>query len=685
MRAGAPVIYQGHLAAGAWHGYPDFLFRVPGRLRARRLPLQRLGHQARPLGQALLPGPALRLRRDAGDDSGRAPGGAGVRARQRATSCASRPGTSSTTTASSSNPSSASRPAWSPDCGCPIPALDRSWGRWSRGRRAAARRVRPPEPRRQHHPRPGPPAGGRRHRDPPRPGRDRASRAAPGVSTPVFERLRAPGPAPARVARQRRPRLAAPPADPEEPRRGLALLPPPSPPGRVLRHGGLPLRRGRQLEYLFGARDPERRDARRSTTGGPTTTPRSSAAFEGFIDWVVERLEAGPRRSTSTTTPPTRSPRSSGSTGKYATREEEVDDLLRGDVFVDLYTVVRQGLVDRDAELLAEGDRAPLPAPAHGRRGVGHRLGDRVPALARPRASRGVGGLADPAGDPRLQRGGLRVHLGAADWLLERQRESGIAYLPDPNGRPERSGGAEPDAEDEVAEQLADRHGGRASRSQRRAQAARHADRMAGRVPPAGREADVVADVRTSRKAPWEDLRRRCRLSRRPRRAPTTPPRKIKRSSGLRVPLRSRSGHQAARGIEVLRRRTTTTPDARSLAMDEDAGLVELKVGPEVSPRPTLPHSRRVHLRGGRSSRPSAATPPAWEQRQGRSPRRWTTCCAGGRLESRATPADRFCPEQASSSPMCAIWRLGWTAPPSASRDRPAPARPSPRPRSSPS
>ena len=31
--------------------------------------------------------------------------------------------------------------------------------------------------------------------------------------------------------------------------------------------------------------------------------------------------------------------------GKHATREREVDDLLRNQVFVDLYTVVRQGVI----------------------------------------------------------------------------------------------------------------------------------------------------------------------------------------------------------------------------------------------------------------------------------------------------------------------------------------------------
>ena len=30
--------------------------------------------------------------------------------------------------------------------------------------------------------------------------------------------------------------------------------------------------------------------------------------------------------------------------GEHATREDEVDELLRGEVFVDLYRVVRQGL-----------------------------------------------------------------------------------------------------------------------------------------------------------------------------------------------------------------------------------------------------------------------------------------------------------------------------------------------------
>jgi uncharacterized protein len=30
--------------------------------------------------------------------------------------------------------------------------------------------------------------------------------------------------------------------------------------------------------------------------------------------------------------------------GRYATREDEIDALLRAEVFVDLYTIVRQGV-----------------------------------------------------------------------------------------------------------------------------------------------------------------------------------------------------------------------------------------------------------------------------------------------------------------------------------------------------
>ena len=54
--------------------------------------------------------------------------------------------------------------------------------------------------------------------------------------------------------------------------------------------------------------------------------------------------------------------------GKYATREDEVDELLRDGVFVDLYKVVRQGFVVGTPSYSLKDDRAPLPAAARGRR-----------------------------------------------------------------------------------------------------------------------------------------------------------------------------------------------------------------------------------------------------------------------------------------------------------------------------
>jgi len=41
--------------------------------------------------------------------------------------------------------------------------------------------------------------------------------------------------------------------------------------------------------------------------------------------------------------------------GAYATREDEVGELLRRKLFVNLHTVVRQGLRSGVAELLAQG------------------------------------------------------------------------------------------------------------------------------------------------------------------------------------------------------------------------------------------------------------------------------------------------------------------------------------------
>ena len=125
---------------------------------------------------------------------------------------------------------------------------------------------------------------------------------------------------------------------------GLATLPPVDPADVVFDIEGYPLVPG-GLEYLFGARTFD------AKTGDPQfhdwwahTRDEETVAFESFIDWIHGRwkdnpamhiyhfgaYDVGALRRLST---------------RHDTRQDEVDDLLRGNVFVDLYRVLRRGLV----------------------------------------------------------------------------------------------------------------------------------------------------------------------------------------------------------------------------------------------------------------------------------------------------------------------------------------------------
>jgi predicted RecB family nuclease len=106
---------------------------------------------------------------------------------------------------------------------------------------------------------------------------------------------------------------------------------------------GFPLVAG-GLEYLFGA----------STIGKKAgglifhdwwahDREGEKAAFEGFIDWVFGRWQKNPRMHIYHYAAYEVSAIRRLST-RNDTRQEEVDALLRGRVFVDLYQVVRRGL-----------------------------------------------------------------------------------------------------------------------------------------------------------------------------------------------------------------------------------------------------------------------------------------------------------------------------------------------------
>jgi predicted RecB family nuclease len=129
---------------------------------------------------------------------------------------------------------------------------------------------------------------------------------------------------------------------PDEPGRGLALLPEPSPLDLFFDIEADPWIENGGLEYLLGLVE--------IVDGSPVYRPlwghdraAEKAAFEAFVDLVMERLvrdpgmhvyhyagyEAGAIKRLMQ---------------RHATRVDEVDRILRGGILVDLYNVVRQGI-----------------------------------------------------------------------------------------------------------------------------------------------------------------------------------------------------------------------------------------------------------------------------------------------------------------------------------------------------
>lgn len=124
---------------------------------------------------------------------------------------------------------------------------------------------------------------------------------------------------------------------------GLAALPPADPADVFFDMEGYPLAPG-GLEYLFGVCNwNSQKQAYEFRDWWAHDRDGEKQAFEGFIDWVYAQWKSHPglhiyhyadyevsavrRLSTS-----------------HDTRQDQVDDLLRNEVFVDLYRIVRQGL-----------------------------------------------------------------------------------------------------------------------------------------------------------------------------------------------------------------------------------------------------------------------------------------------------------------------------------------------------
>ncbi len=128
-----------------------------------------------------------------------------------------------------------------------------------------------------------------------------------------------------------------------EPGFGLACLPPPSSGDVFFDLEGDPFVGEGGLEFLFGYCFRAADAAENYVADWALSRAEEKAAFERFVDFVIGRLDEHPDLHVYHFAPyePAALKRLMG---RYATREDEIDRMLRAGVFVDLYAVVRHGI-----------------------------------------------------------------------------------------------------------------------------------------------------------------------------------------------------------------------------------------------------------------------------------------------------------------------------------------------------
>ena len=276
-----------------------------------------------------------------------------------------------------------------------------------------------------------------------------------GISRPVLDRLRAQARLQTAESESTAPVWEVVRPDPRDPRHGLALLPPASPLDVFLDLEGYPLAEHR-LEYLFGAAYVEDGEVRFADWWGHDEA-EERLALERFIDWAVERrvrddtmhvYHYGPYELSAL----------KRLVGAHGTREAELDDLLRHEVFVDLYRVVREGLrIGAPSYSLKDVERLYRA----GREGeVGTAVGsivqyERWLESGEPRDWRRSPLLEEIR---RYNRDDCESTRELAGWLRARQVENGLAWLPP--GRDEREANAAPRPNAEAAVRLLERSRG---------------------------------------------------------------------------------------------------------------------------------------------------------------------------------------------------------------------------------
>ena len=112
------------------------------------------------------------------------------------------------------------------------------------------------------------------------------------------------------------------------------------------------------FDYLFGYALRDESGEYRHEAVWALSPEQEKLAFERFMDLVLERRLKDPGMHVYHYAPyePTAMKRLMG---RYATRADELDVMLRGKVFVDLYSVVRRGF-SRCRELLDQETRTTL-------------------------------------------------------------------------------------------------------------------------------------------------------------------------------------------------------------------------------------------------------------------------------------------------------------------------------------
>ena len=124
---------------------------------------------------------------------------------------------------------------------------------------------------------------------------------------------------------------------------GLACLPPPSAGDIFLDFEGDPFVDEGGLEFLFGYAFKDAAGIESYKADWALSRADEKAAFERFVDFVIARLEVHPDLHIYhyASYEPAALKRLMG---RYATRESEIDRMLRAGLFVDLYAVVRHAI-----------------------------------------------------------------------------------------------------------------------------------------------------------------------------------------------------------------------------------------------------------------------------------------------------------------------------------------------------